>query len=131
MEKDTNTSKILAVFQPPANQDERVKATSLGLVSITASVGIFLLNGISSLAIPGLLIAAVLGAMAYWIQHKYPKWKSIAAVVAGVAGLSFLNIIPGIQAVSSFIMGAAGVLSAGFGLWKIGSAVYSIFKKNR
>ncbi len=129
MEDKKNESGLIRVFQIPGSQDERMRSATTGVVSLVASAGIVLLKGISSLFFPGFLISAALGVIAYLAGRKYPEQRSVAVVIAGLAGITLLNALPVLKVAGGFLLAAAAAVTAGFGLWKLVGTVFSIFKK--
>jgi hypothetical protein len=124
-------SIVQRLIRLPASQEERISSASLGMISVVSAGAILLLKGITSLVLPGFLISAVLGTLAWWIYRKDSKWKPVAAVIGSVSLVSLLNAIPAFRPAGGFILAAGAVLTAGFGLWKLGSVIYSIFMKER
>jgi hypothetical protein len=125
----TSLSVVRRLLAPPATQDQRISSASLGLVSLVSSAGIYLLRGISSLTLPGLLISAGLGGVAWWVGRKYPRQKGVAYLLAGVAGVTLLNALPALSGIGGFILGFSGLATLAFGIWKLGTTVYSIFRR--
>jgi hypothetical protein len=128
---ETSVSLVKKIFRAPANQSERIASATLGVVSLAASAGIYLLRGISSLTLPGLLISAGLGVAAWWTARKYPRQKPAAYVIGGVAAVTLVNAIPAISGLGGFVLGLSGFAALAFGLWKVGSTIFSIFRGDR
>lgn len=133
--EDEGGSKALikSLFSAPEDQEERVGAATLGVASLVSSGVIFLLRALTVIPvlgpIIGLTVSAVLGGMTWWITKKYPRYKSVAVVVGVVAGVTLASILPLLSGLGGFLMVTSGIVTAAYGLWKLGSVVFSIFRR--
>lgn len=119
---------VKGIVRIPEDQNERIRDLTLSIVSIGASVAVFLLRGVTSVTVLGLLIAAVFGAAGWWIQKRNDIHSSAVVIVYAAAFLSFINAIPAFRGFSTFLMGFFTTVGLLFGVWKIASTIFSVFR---
>ena len=133
MGKDSNKFivRVQDFFRAPLTRTERIRAGSGGFAFICSSLFLVLLRGISSVTVFGILISVALGMVSGFLIRKYPE-KRVPGIVLGImAGLSFINAIPGLRIIGTIVLGLGTWAFALLGAWKIGSTIYSVFTRNR
>ena len=107
-------------------RDEIPSTTSLSKTGVSAvgytAAGIFLmiLNAVSSLTIPGLIVGGIVGLFGIRsIASKDPADKRAGLVLTAAGALTVLSKIPipFIQGISGFMLGAGAIGLLGLGIW--------------
>ena len=116
------------LFSVPVDQKMRMRAVRTGVLSLFLSAGLVLLRGMSNVPILAMFVVAIFALLAVVAMRKYPEKKMLGIIFAVLAGLTFCIRIPGLRIIGLITLDLGIAVVAIFGVWKVISVIYSVFK---